>query len=256
VKKNRIEVVVLIGSLLGDGELASRGELCFEAEQRELGETFDRRRRPERRVVLWQRVTVAVETRGLSRVDLEIVERVLDRRGRRDLHAAPAPASIAVSAGARRSGKSEANQKESRNGCAIDETKTQSHRARLTWPRLPGQSTTRPNDGFSYPFGPVVPCLSDNCAYLTIENGRAAVVDPFQADPVLRAVDEARVELTEIWLTHHHWDHVGGIKPLIDECPMAHVPGSPYDADDQRIPRQTDALSDGDSFDFGGVTVG
>jgi hydroxyacylglutathione hydrolase len=100
-----------------------------------------------------------------------------------------------------------------------------------------------------------VPCLSDNYAYLVIQDGRAAVVDPSQADPVLRAIDETRVRLTEIWLTHHHWDHVGGIEPLIEECPIEHVRGSRYDANHQRIPRQTDALSDGDSFDFGGVTV-
>jgi hydroxyacylglutathione hydrolase len=100
-----------------------------------------------------------------------------------------------------------------------------------------------------------VPCLSDNYAYLVIENGRAAVVDPSQADPVLRAINEAKVQLNEIWLTHHHWDHVGGIEPLIEECPVSHVRGSRYDADHQRIPRQTDALSDGDSFDFGGATV-
>jgi len=100
-----------------------------------------------------------------------------------------------------------------------------------------------------------VPCLSDNYAYLVIENGRAAVVDPSQADPVLRAIDEARVKLSEIWLTHHHWDHIGGIEPLIEECPIEHVRGSSYDADHQRIPRQTESLSDGDSFDFGGATV-
>ena len=100
-----------------------------------------------------------------------------------------------------------------------------------------------------------VPCLSDNYAYLVIENGRAAVVDPSQADPVLRAIDEARVKLTEIWLTHHHWDHIGGIEPLIEECPIEHVRGSRYDADHHRTPRQTDALSDGDSFDFAGTTV-
>ena len=88
-----------------------------------------------------------------------------------------------------------------------------------------------------------------------IENGQAAVVDPSQADPVLRAINEAKVQLHEIWLTHHHWDHVGGIEPLIEECPISHVRGSRYDADHQRIPRQTDALSDGDSFDFGGATV-
>jgi len=100
-----------------------------------------------------------------------------------------------------------------------------------------------------------VPCLSDNYAYLVIANGRSAVVDPSQADPVLRAIDEHRVKLSEIWLTHHHWDHIGGIEPLIEECPIEHVRGSQYDADHQRIPRQTDALSDGDSFDFAGVTV-
>jgi hydroxyacylglutathione hydrolase len=100
-----------------------------------------------------------------------------------------------------------------------------------------------------------VPCLSDNYAYLVVQGRLAAVVDPSLADPVLRAIDEHDLKLSEIWLTHHHWDHVGGIEPLIEECPIAHVRGSRYDADHQRIPRQTDALSDGDSFDFGGASV-
>jgi len=100
-----------------------------------------------------------------------------------------------------------------------------------------------------------VPCLSDNYAYLVVRDGVAAVVDPSQADPVLRAIASHRLKLTEIWLTHHHWDHVGGIEPLMEECPIAHVRGSKYDADHGRIPRQTDALSDGDSFEFGGARV-
>ena len=100
-----------------------------------------------------------------------------------------------------------------------------------------------------------VPCLSDNYAYLVVQGRTAAVVDPSQADPVLRAIDQHRLKLTEIWLTHHHWDHVGGIEPLIEECPIAHVRGSRYDADHQRIPRQTDELSDGDSFAFGDAVV-
>ena len=100
-----------------------------------------------------------------------------------------------------------------------------------------------------------VPCLSDNYAYLVVQGRLAAVVDPSQADPVLRAIDEHRLKLAEIWLTHHHWDHVGGIEPLIEECPIEHVRGSRYDAEHGRIPRQTDALADGDSFDFGGARV-
>ena len=49
-----------------------------------------------------------------------------------------------------------------------------------------------------------VPCLSDNYAYLVVQGGLAAVVDPSEADPVLRALDEHALELSEIWLTHHH----------------------------------------------------
>lgn len=100
-----------------------------------------------------------------------------------------------------------------------------------------------------------VSCLSDNYAYLVVQGRLAAVVDPSQADPVLRAIDEHSLELKEIWLTHHHWDHVGGIEPLIEECPIVHVRGSRFDADNERIPRQTDALSEGDSFEFGGSAV-
>ena len=100
-----------------------------------------------------------------------------------------------------------------------------------------------------------VPCLSDNYAYLVIENGRAAVVDPSQAQPVLRALDEARVRLSEIWLTHHHWDHVGGIEALVEACPIEQIRGSKYDAEHHRIPGQNDALGDGSAFDFGGSEV-
>ena len=102
-----------------------------------------------------------------------------------------------------------------------------------------------------------VPCLSDNYAYLVIDerSGRAAVVDPSTADPVLRAIAQENVTLSEIWLTHHHWDHVGGIEGLRDECDITHVRGSVYDADQKRIAHQDVALGDGDQFDFGGSTV-
>jgi hypothetical protein len=85
----------------------------------------------------------------LSRVDLEIVERVLDRHGRGDLHASTA---AAVTPGASRSGEREANQKESRNGCAAIEIEMQNHHPRLTRHRLPGQFTTRKNDDVSFLF--------------------------------------------------------------------------------------------------------
>ena len=100
-----------------------------------------------------------------------------------------------------------------------------------------------------------VPCLRDNYAYLVIVGGRAAVVDPSEADPVVVAVEKAGVTLTEIWLTHHHWDHVGGIEGLVDELDVREVRGSAYDMEQGRIPRQTVSLRDGDEFSFEGLRV-
>ena len=100
-----------------------------------------------------------------------------------------------------------------------------------------------------------VPCLRDNYAYLVAHRGRTAVVDPSEADPVLRELGNRGLELVEIWLTHHHWDHVGGIERLVESCSVRHVRGSLYDAEHARIPEQTDALRDGDWFDFGGARV-
>lgn len=57
-----------------------------------------------------------------------------------------------------------------------------------------------------------IPCLADNFAYLVPgPNGTAALIDAPEAGPVLRALAERGWSLTEIWLTHHHDDHVQGV---------------------------------------------
>lgn len=102
-----------------------------------------------------------------------------------------------------------------------------------------------------------VPCLKDNYAYLVIDEStrNAAVVDPSEADPVKAAIEREGVTLTEIWLTHHHWDHVGGVEALCDTFDVKDVIGSTYDKQHERIPRQTRAVGDGDRFEFGGKEV-
>lgn len=61
----------------------------------------------------------------------------------------------------------------------------------------------------------VVPCLTDNYAYLVVgEGGRAVVIDPSEAEPVERALEREGLELVAALCTHHHWDHVGGLEAL------------------------------------------
>lgn len=56
----------------------------------------------------------------------------------------------------------------------------------------------------------LIPCLSDNYAYLLEEDeaGLCAVIDPPDAAPIVAALEGRR--LTHILNTHHHADHVGG----------------------------------------------
>ena len=101
-----------------------------------------------------------------------------------------------------------------------------------------------------------VACLSDNYAYL-VENGTggAAVVDPSEAGPVEAALRERNLTLEAIWLTHHHWDHVGGVEQLVATRRPRDVLGAAYDHDHERIPGQTRALREGDALEFGGKPV-
>lgn len=102
-----------------------------------------------------------------------------------------------------------------------------------------------------------VPCLSDNYAYLIVPDGskRAVVVDPSEPDPVRSALAKEGLELGEIWLTHHHWDHVGGVEALVDEHSPEAVLGSAYDLEHARIPRQTRGLREGDALELEGRAV-
>jgi len=96
-----------------------------------------------------------------------------------------------------------------------------------------------------------VPCLKDNYAYLVIceETKHAAIVDPSESDPVLAAVDSEDVKLVAIWNTHHHWDHTGGNKALVEKFPdlevVAHV------SDKGRIDGQTTFVEQDDKIILG-----
>ena len=77
----------------------------------------------------------------------------------------------------------------------------------------------------------VIPCLSDNFAYMIIDGGRTVVIDPSESEPIESALRKENVALAGLWLTHHHWDHVGGVAKLVDAHPGIDVVISKIDAE-------------------------
>jgi hydroxyacylglutathione hydrolase len=57
-----------------------------------------------------------------------------------------------------------------------------------------------------------VPAFTDNYIWVIHdeESGETAVVDPGDAAPVLAEVERRGWTITQVWNTHHHWDHTGG----------------------------------------------
>ncbi len=99
-----------------------------------------------------------------------------------------------------------------------------------------------------------LPCLEDNYTFLVhdSESGATVVIDVPEAAPILDALKERNWTLTEIWLTHHHWDHVDGVAELV-EATGAKVTGAK--ADSHRLPPLDRTVEDGESFDFVGNPV-
>ena len=99
-----------------------------------------------------------------------------------------------------------------------------------------------------------VPCLRDNYAYLVIApSGDAVVVDPGEAAPVLAALAHEGARLTQVWATHHHPDHVGGIAGLLAAVPGLEVVAHRIDA--TRFAGVTRVLDDGDVVRFANTTA-
>ena len=95
-----------------------------------------------------------------------------------------------------------------------------------------------------------IPAFKDNYIWLLVCDGRAAVVDPGDAAPVIARLDEMQLRLETILITHHHDDHQGGVEELVARWqPRVFGPAG------ESITGCTDPLSGGETIDVLGQTV-
>lgn len=89
-----------------------------------------------------------------------------------------------------------------------------------------------------------IPAFDDNYIWLLQRRGSrdAAVVDPGDAAPVLAVLKREGLGLGAVLVTHHHWDHTGGVGELRAAFPRCRV----YGPADRRIAGVTDPVGEGD----------
>lgn len=95
-----------------------------------------------------------------------------------------------------------------------------------------------------------VPCRKDNYAYLVRDRAtnQTALIDAPEVEPILAALDRQGWQLDEIWITHHHDDHISGVDALREHF-GARVTGNAKDR--ERLPRLDREVKDGEHIQLG-----
>ena len=93
--------------------------------------------------------------------------------------------------------------------------------------------------------------LGDNFIYLCkYGDGNAFCVDPSDSRPILAALEKHKLILTSILLTHHHFDHTGGVDELRRKTGCK-VIGS----DKNRMPKLNKLIEDGQVIEFDDIHI-
>ncbi len=97
-----------------------------------------------------------------------------------------------------------------------------------------------------------IPCLDDNYAFLAHDTatGATGLIDAPEAAPIMSFLGETGWLLTDVFLTHHHADHVQGLAEILARFP-ARVIGAA--ADVPRLPALDVTVQEGDRVEIGSV---
>jgi len=93
--------------------------------------------------------------------------------------------------------------------------------------------------------------FEDNYAHLFLHGDRHALaIDPGDASPILRVLEERAISLDAVLVTHHHWDHAGGAAELRSRtrCEVIGV-------DRSLIPASDRIVADGETLNRGQIQI-
>ena len=94
-----------------------------------------------------------------------------------------------------------------------------------------------------------IPAFADNYLWLLHDGANALIVDPGDAGPVQRVLQEHNLQLQQILVTHHHADHTAGVDALRKATgAMVYGPAS------ERIPEPFLPLVENDAVSALGIT--
>ncbi len=65
-----------------------------------------------------------------------------------------------------------------------------------------------------------IEAFTDNYIWLVTTNEGSIVIDPGESSNIINLVHKNQLDLKAILVTHHHFDHTGGIEEIISHCPV------------------------------------
>ena len=62
-----------------------------------------------------------------------------------------------------------------------------------------------------------IEAFSDNYIWLVTTNEGSIVIDPGESNNLLKILNQRNLDLRAILITHHHFDHTGGIDEIVSQ---------------------------------------